>query len=377
MDLRQLRPVGHKFYPKKQPLNPDCFAPFHFLGFGSGTQALAAALIGARRRFNGDENSEVLIPAYTCPDIISACAFAGVKARLVDLKPNSCQMDLDDLNSKKNTKTLAVVAINFLGIPEDIDAIRQIVGEITVIEDSAQGLNGQDANGYWKGDLVILSFGRGKPLNLMRGGALLINDSTWNKYLPEMSARTSTVKERLKYWLMCQIFRVCSLPTIYYWLTRLPGVDLGATRYKKLEQLEPLPDYVQERIEDALSQYRSVMINWTNYQTLLQNNPSVRLITDEEAVQNESMLLRFPVLLTQPERVKQLKEKLHNCGVSTLYKRILPEINMVPENVICNAKEDLSHARRFAECLITLPCFNDISLQDQRMIVNTLERFSL
>ena len=61
-----------------------------------------------------------------------------------------------------------------MGIPERINAIRATINtnQITIIEDSAQGLPQEKPEKYWLGDIVIVSFGRGKPLNLIDGGGI-------------------------------------------------------------------------------------------------------------------------------------------------------------------------------------------------------------
>src|SRR5262245_23054839 len=57
--------------------------------YGSGTEALAAALCEARRlaRTPPGVRPEAVLPAYGCPDLVSACVFAGVHPRLVDNAP--------------------------------------------------------------------------------------------------------------------------------------------------------------------------------------------------------------------------------------------------------------------------------------------------
>ena len=45
-----------------------------------------------------------------------------------------------------------------------------------LIEDSAQAFPRDGGGDFWQGDLVVLSFGRGKPVSLLGGGAVLYRD---------------------------------------------------------------------------------------------------------------------------------------------------------------------------------------------------------
>ena len=145
----------------------------------SGTAALAQALIIAKSAFTTD-TPEVIVPGYACPDIISAAVYAGITPILVDLEPDRPYMSLSAIENAVTKNTVAIIAINFMGIPERISAIRGSLGDsgIIVIEDSAQWYPDADGetpiSSAYHGDLVVLSFGKGKPLSLMGGGALLI-----------------------------------------------------------------------------------------------------------------------------------------------------------------------------------------------------------
>ena len=53
--------------------------------YHSGTAALAAAIIAAKTA-RAIHDAEVILPAYACPDLLSAAIFARVRPVLVDLE---------------------------------------------------------------------------------------------------------------------------------------------------------------------------------------------------------------------------------------------------------------------------------------------------
>ena len=151
---------------------------------GSGTQALAMALTDARMHLSA-EAPEVILPAYGCPDLVTASVYAGLRPRLVDTAPSGqWGYDLGALKKvlagegrsgqRGADNCAAIVAVNLLGTGDQAVELAQIATEtgIALIQDSAQHLP-RHLPAQWLGDYVVLSFGRGKPLNLLGGGALL------------------------------------------------------------------------------------------------------------------------------------------------------------------------------------------------------------
>ena len=139
---------------------------------GSGTQALALAIKDSAVR-SRSSRPEVILPAYGCPNLIAASVHAGVRPRLVDIAKGQWGYDLDQLAAALSKDTVAIVAVNLLGVGDQADRLREIAtpSAIPLIQDSAQHLP-QDLPVSWRGEYIVFSFGRGKPLNLLRGGVL-------------------------------------------------------------------------------------------------------------------------------------------------------------------------------------------------------------
>ena len=106
--FRALRPVG-----EPEP-GPSAIAAweiphgFDRVWYNSGTSALAAVLSDIAARSNATM-PEVLLPAYTCPDVLSAVEFARAKAVLVDLQPGRPWMAIDEL--ERSDKETALVTL--------------------------------------------------------------------------------------------------------------------------------------------------------------------------------------------------------------------------------------------------------------------------
>ncbi len=170
----------------------DVFHPYTPEYYSSGTAALAASIIAAIR-LKGVDAPEVILPAYGCPDLVSAAVFAGAKTVLVDLVRDRPWMDLDQVSLHINTHTVAVVAVSLFGIPERMEELRLVLDQhgVVLIEDSAQAFPRKPGAGFWSGDLVVLSFGRGKPVSLLGGGAVLFRDRELGVHLAAVTGSTA------------------------------------------------------------------------------------------------------------------------------------------------------------------------------------------
>jgi dTDP-4-amino-4,6-dideoxygalactose transaminase len=73
------------------------------------------------------ESPEVLIPAYGCPDLVAAVVAQGATPVVVDLADQQTpRMDTESVAAAITSNTVAVIAVDFLGIPERLDALSAI-----------------------------------------------------------------------------------------------------------------------------------------------------------------------------------------------------------------------------------------------------------
>ena len=125
--FHMLPPVGNRI-SLQQDESSACsiaslFEPYNIRLFHSGTAALAVAIkIAIARRSHAAP--EVLLPAYGCPDLISAVLYAGAKPVLVDLNKNTPWLDHEQLLQKITGRSVAIVGVNFLGVEERMQGLR-------------------------------------------------------------------------------------------------------------------------------------------------------------------------------------------------------------------------------------------------------------
>lgn len=323
---------------------------------------------------------EVIIPAYGCPDLVAALIYQGVTPRLIDLAPDSPWMDMDALKASISEATVAIVAVNFLGLPVPLSALSQLAMErgVFLIEDSAQrfppaSLEVKDV------DCAVLSFGRGKPVNLMGGGLLLVN-RIHSEALKSISQRLprSQNHDGAENGLKRRLFNLILSRWLYVWLERIPFLHLGETRFK------PLIEYgLCEPPAGLLA--GGIQAFWKRPDWSRAYDRALAFLEDDGwqclplhwrgKHENESCLLRYPVLAPNSLLRNRALAKLNGRGIgaNAFYGAALPKTAGTAEHLAPEVlKRPYWQADDFAERLLTLPCHEDVKPRDIDRIVRAL-----
>ena len=369
--LSALRPVGERFplrFTASDENELGNIPDYQFHGFASGTQALAAAILHVRKQRADCTEPEVIIPAYTCPDVVSACVRAKVKPVLVDFAENSTQYDLPSLKQRVTDQTIAIIAINFLGIPIDIPELRNVIGSknIVVIEDSAQYFPRDITKHGWQGDLVILSFGRGKPLNLFYGGAVLSQSAVAFGIGFNFS---ENILSRQKFAFKHRLYNTLMHPGLYFWITQLPGLTIGQTHYQTCSLIESMSSDAQAALNNRIKDYKALESN-------------TKVLDWAKAISFKGQLishrsykyLRLPFLVDDATKLEycESKPEFEKLGLSRMYRKILPEFDDIPID-LGNSK-DYPNALSFSRRLFTLPVHGDVKSHHLKKVEHLLSK---
>ncbi|SCC90880.1 hypothetical protein SCG7109_BC_00040 [Chlamydiales bacterium SCGC AG-110-M15] len=143
------------------------------------TRSGTAALITALQSFELPPDAEVIMPAITCPVVLSAIMIAGFKPVLADISLDNFCMGPDEAQAVITKKTKAIIAIHAFGKPCLIEQLSEFAQshQLFLIEDTCLAfgatLNHKPLGSF--GDITVFSFGHDKILDVGGGGALLCN----------------------------------------------------------------------------------------------------------------------------------------------------------------------------------------------------------
>jgi perosamine synthetase len=140
----------------------------HALVVSSGTAALHVAVLALAL----DPGDEVLVPAYTFPATANVVALAGLVPVLVDVDPETMNIDAEQIRVGPRTK--AILPVHLFGRPARLAQLP----DLPVLEDAAGALGarrgGRACGGL--GLLGCLSFHPRKIVTTGEGGAVTTND---------------------------------------------------------------------------------------------------------------------------------------------------------------------------------------------------------
>jgi dTDP-4-amino-4,6-dideoxygalactose transaminase len=363
MIFYSLRPVGEPVVCKRSSRNlADSFKPCQAAFFDSGTAALAAAIgaaIKLKHPRQQEAQAEIILPAYACPALVSAILYNGAKPILVDLAPDQISLNITAVKTQLNRNTAALISVDLFGLPSVSQQLRDLLEEhgCTLIHDCAQAVPTEDQLAAVKDELVIVSFGRGKPVSILNGGAVLYaTGQSWE--LPAVKAlKPVDWGAKLKISLKFFLYNLIISPRIY-WITRYLPITLGETRYKPLAGIGSISsaaapylpanlDYAKSKPQWRRTEYAKLAKTLTG-----QGWTDLCAIADP---QHQHSLLRY-VLLAPSQRVRDsllANKDLQQYGLTALYGKPITEIDDIPP-----ALQQPSHfinAESFAARLITLP----------------------
>jgi dTDP-4-amino-4,6-dideoxygalactose transaminase len=147
------------------------------IGVNSGTSALHIAFLAA----GIGPGDEVITTSFTFIATIAAIEYAGARAVLVDIDPQTYTIDVSKIERAITQRTKAIVPVHLYGQAADMDPILEIARKhgLLVIEDAAQA-HGAEYNGHRVGslgDFGCFSFYPGKNLGAYGEGGFVVTNN--------------------------------------------------------------------------------------------------------------------------------------------------------------------------------------------------------
>src|SRR6476659_9125724 len=147
----------------------------HAAVVSSGTAALHLALL-ALEIGPGDE---VIVPAYTFPATANVVELCGARAVLVDVDPDTFNLDIAGVAAALTPRTKAVLAVHLFGRPVEWEELQTAVPQEVVLVEDAAGALGATYRGTPCGALGLmgcLSFHPRKIVTTGEGGAVTTDE---------------------------------------------------------------------------------------------------------------------------------------------------------------------------------------------------------
>ena len=168
------------------------------LGAGAAflTHSCTAALEMSAILCNIQPGDEVIMPSFTFVSTANAFALRGALPVFVDIRPDTLNIDENQILPAISSRTRAIVPVHYGGVACAMDKILDIASNygLFVIEDAAQAMLSTYKGRYLGtlGDIGCLSFHETKNVTSGEGGAILIN----NELNPSLAERAEIIWEK-------------------------------------------------------------------------------------------------------------------------------------------------------------------------------------
>ncbi len=206
----------------------------HALAVTSATTALHLALVALDIK----ERDEVIVPAFTWVSTANVVLYCGAKVVFVDIDPFTFNINPEDLSKRITSKTKAIIPVHLFGLCADMDKIKEIAGNIPLIEDGAcaagASYKGTPAGGL--GTIGCFSFHPRKSVTTGEGGMITTNDDKLAEIMGMLRNHGASISEEQRHHgakpYMLPDFNALGYN---YRMTDLQGA-VGVVQIKKLDQ---------------------------------------------------------------------------------------------------------------------------------------------
>ncbi len=347
---------GDGFFTKK------CHSYFEeTLGVGKAllTTSCTHALEMAAILMDLEEGDEILAPSFTFVSTVNAFLLHGIKPVIVDVRPDTLNLDETLLEEHITERTRAIVPVHYAGVSCEMDTIQRIADKhnLIIVEDNAHGLFSKykGKNLGTLGTFAAQSFHETKNITSGEGGALFINN-------PAYIERAEIIRE--KGTDRSRFFR--GMIDKYTWVdvgsSYIPSEILAAVLFAQLEKAS----LIQQRRKMIWDQYNQHLGNWA-----LKNGFRLPIIPDECEQSYHMFYLLAPNLEVRTRFIKTLRDQ----DIYSVFHYLPLHLSVMGEKLGGNPG-DCPVTEKISDQLVRLPLNNSMTLNEVEQVMDVIMEFS-
>jgi perosamine synthetase len=326
----------------------------HAMAVTSATTALHLAVVALGVK----EGDEVIVPAFTWVSTANIVLYQGAKVVFVDVDPNTFNLDPDDLRRRITSKTKAIIPVHLFGLCANMDKIKEIAGNIPLIEDGAcaagSAYKGTPAGGL--GTIGCFSFHPRKSVTTGEGGMVTTNDDKLADVIKSLRNHGASISEEERH----------HGPKPYI----LPGFNLMGFNYR-MTDLQGAVGVVQIKKLDTFIQERN---KWAHfYKEELKSIPWLSL--PEFSADYSHGWQSFVTMIDEskaPLKRNDIMEKLQQAGISTRPGTHAVHMLDFYKNKFELKADDYPGARDANNFSMAIPLHNRMTPDDYQYVVQTI-----
>jgi dTDP-4-amino-4,6-dideoxygalactose transaminase len=304
-----------------------------------------------------DPGDEVIMPSFTFVSTANAFVLRGAKIVFADSSDLNPNIDLEKIEQIITKKTKAIVVVHYAGVACDMDKALELAEKhnLFIVEDAAQAIDS-----YYKGKplgsighLGCFSFHETKNIISGEGGMLVINDERFMQ-------RAEIIWE--KGTNRAAFFR--GEVDKYSWIdvgsSFLPSEIIAACLFAQLECLETIQ-----------ATRKSIWNYYYNYLRTLEIEKLCTLPFIPDYATNNGHIF-YLVAKNQVQR-DRLLDYLNNRGINAIFHYL--SLHSSKFSIKKYKEKPLAFSDNYANCLIRLPLYINLTKGEQNFIIQTITNF--
>ncbi len=324
-----------------------CLGGAHVVPCANGTDALTLALLS----LNLPAGAEVIVPAFTYVATLEAAALLGLRPVLVDVRPDTFNIDPAAVAAAITPRTGAIIAVHLFGQCADLEALRAISRQqgVPLIEDNAQAIaatfrfaDGETVFAGTVGAVGTTSFFPSKNLGALGdGGALLTRDPVRAALLRQLANHGQSQKYRHQ------------------------RIGLNS----RLDTLQAALLQVKLRHLPAATAARQAVA--ARYDAALSQVPGLRIPARD--VRSSHVFHQYTITLENAARREQLREELRQQGVPTMVYYPLPAHLQPAYEYLGYRAGQFPVSEQLCETVLSLPIHLLLTEAQQEHIITSIQ----
>ena len=321
----------------------------HVVPCANGTDALTLALMSLQLPVG----TEVIIPAFTYVATLEAAALLGLRPVLVDVQPDTFNIDPAAVEAAITPRTGAIVAVHLFGQCADLEALRavSVLYGVAFVEDNAQAIgatfrfaDGETAFAGAVGEVGTTSFFPSKNLGALGdGGALLTRDPTRAALLRQLANHGQSQKYHHQFIGLN---------------SRLDTLQAALLRVK----LRQLPAATAARQAGA-----------ARYDAALADVPGLAIPARDP--RSSHVFHQYTLQLAEPERRDNLQHFLKSCGVPTMIYYPLPAYAQPAYAYLGYQTGQFPVAERLCRAVLSLPIHPLLTREETEYVADRVRSY--
>ena len=323
------------------------------------THSCTAALDMSALLCDLEPGAEVIMPSFTFVSTANAFALRDANIRFVDIRPDTLNLDESLIECAITERTRAIVPVHYAGVSCEMDTIMEIASRhgLLVVEDAAQGVNATYRERYLGtiGHLGTYSFHETKNFISGEGGALVVND---DRFIERAEIIREKGTNRSKF------FR--GEVDKYTWVdigsSFLPSEIVAAFLYAQLEEADTITRKRQE-----------IFRYYTDQLEPLVRRGFIRMPAAPEGCRHNAHLF-YLIVETEREDRGRLIAHLKKKGIGAVFHYV-PLHTSPMGRKMGYSEGDLPVTEEMSERLIRLPCYYELTREDQDRVIDAVREF--